>query len=906
MEFRVLGPVRATHGDQEIPLGRRRERLVLGLLVLNHGHLVPAERLADIVWGGDPPDSARTELKVAVSRLRGCFKDTSQVTIHFDRYGYRLDLADATVDAHAFTAEVELALATEDLDARLDLLRRALDRWHGPVLADVADDAVRARIGAELDQLRLRALAARFDAELDRHGPDRVIPELTGAVAADPDDEWLVVVLMRALLAAGQIAEALRAYHRLADHLAEQMGVDPGPEARRLFEEILRADGQEAPPPRPQLLPRAPGHFTGRSAQLAALDTIAAGRAGGPIAVLSAITGTAGVGKTALAVVWGRATGDRFPDGRLYVNLRGHGATAPLSGYAALCLLLPEMGVPAAEMPMDEESAIGRFRSLTQDAAMLVILDDAHSAAQVRPLLPAGPRCMTVVTSRDRLAGLVAMDGAQRVAVEALDHAEAVALLVSMIGPARAADIAAVDRLAAACGRLPLALRIAAAALIDAPDVTVAEHVAAYSATDRLSRLVVDGDPDNSVRTAFSHSYRRLPAAVQRMFRLLGRVPGTDIGSPAAAALAGCSDAAAVSLLDRLCAMHLLNETAPGRYAFHDLIRDYARELSVAEPAGVDAAVDRLVIWYVAQAQDAQLRIGGPSLPAVTPAETWIGLSWFAVEGHNVLDLIRGTGSDRPYACAQLAFHSDYWLARQRPAGERIEIHTIGLRAAKATGDGLHESRALIALAGALCIARRLEEAVPYFQRGLDMLRGSTEHRRIMVALCNLGASLGELRRFDESVAYLEEALDLVDREESLANYLPTILGNIGFTYANSGRPERSIPYYRRSLALAYRNKEEVMITNSAQNLADALSMTGAHEEAVTLYRTALAHATAGGYELNQARAHTGLGLAMCHAGEVAAARAHLEQAVEALGDKPQPGLDKLRERLRELESRPV
>jgi DNA-binding SARP family transcriptional activator len=242
MEFRVLGPVRALKDGQDLALGRRRERLVLGLLLLEHGRLITNDRLADLVWDGDPPVRALDGIKVAVSRLRSCLKNVQEVAIRSQGHGYLIDVEPAAVDAYCFRSEVEQALATADLRVRVEALGRALSRWYGPVLAGVADTALRARIGLSLEHLQLRALSARFDAEMRLDGPHVVIPDLVDLVAAHPLHERFVVLLMRALFDGGQPADALRVYHQLSARVANDLGVDPGPHARDLFAEILQAD----------------------------------------------------------------------------------------------------------------------------------------------------------------------------------------------------------------------------------------------------------------------------------------------------------------------------------------------------------------------------------------------------------------------------------------------------------------------------------------------------------------------------------------------------------------------------------------------------------------------------------------------------------------------------------------
>ncbi|WP_412543737.1 BTAD domain-containing putative transcriptional regulator [Longispora sp. K20-0274] len=483
MEFRVLGGVEATVDDVAVELGRRRERALLGVLLVHLNTPVSVARLVELLWGDADPARARPALHVHMSRLRraldpgpaGCADPdlargadpgtpgpVGGFRLVSVPAGYRLDGDPARVDLHRFRALYDRALAATDPADRADLVDRALTLHRGPLCGPDATDGIRALLRPGVDDLVLSAEELRIAATIDRGRPGDVLADVDRLVRAHPLRERPAALQVRALFRAARRADALAAYERIRADLARTLGLDPGPELRRLHDQLLRGGPRRAVPA--QLPPGVAG-FTGRAAQLAQLDVLLG--PGGPAAIGS-VVGAGGVGKTALAVRWAHRVRDRFPDGQLYADLHGYSGVPPVRPLDALTRFLRALGVPEAAIPTDVDEASALYRSQLADRRVLVVLDNARHPDQVRPLLPGGPGSRALVTSRDRLAGLTARDGARRLVLDVLGPDEAVALLAAVIGPDRvAAEPGAAAELVALCGHLPLAIRITAAHLAD-------------------------------------------------------------------------------------------------------------------------------------------------------------------------------------------------------------------------------------------------------------------------------------------------------------------------------------------------------------------------------------------------------------------------------------------------------
>jgi tetratricopeptide (TPR) repeat protein/transcriptional regulator with XRE-family HTH domain len=618
--------------------------------------------------------------------------------------------------------------------------------------------------------------------------------------------------------------------------LADALGLTEQ-ERAALVAAVQREPGRPAPTV-PAQLPADVGQFTGRIDQLKRLDELLPGEpAGGPGAVvISAIAGTAGVGKTALAIHWAHTVADRFPDGQLFVNLRGYAPTPPLQPIQALAQLLAGLGVEPDRVPSGLEEAAGLYRSLLAGRRVLVVLDNAHHPDQVRPLLPGAPGCVVVVTSRDRLSGLVASHGARRLALDVLTPDEATRLLARILGDTLvAAEPEATAALARACAYLPLALRIAAANVADRPGSSqrpIAAYVAELGAGGRLDMLAVDGDAHGAVRAAFDLSYQRLALPARRLFRLLGLVPGPDVTAEAAAALAGITPVRAARLLGQLAGAHLLDQHVQGRYAFHDLLRDYAAERARHDDSGQDrdAAVGRLFDLYLASSDAAArlLRPGMVRLPMPTavsqaPAAAFgkpsQAVGWLDAELPNLLAAIQHAAAHGPRPVAWLLTDAlrGYLYLRAPYVIDQLNAAGAALAAAEAAGDLRAQAAAQLSLADAYEAQTQYQRAIDHYTRVLTLAQQSGWLDGQAAAHGNLGAVYQQSGLPEKAMNHYTRSLELSRQLGRIAGQA-TVLGNVGILSFDLGRLEAAADYHTQAMALASgtesRSMEAIDISN--------------------------------------------------------------------------------------------
>ncbi|GAA4901618.1 DNA-binding SARP family transcriptional activator [Stackebrandtia albiflava] len=740
MEFRILGPLEVRDASGVVPIPGRHHPKLLAMLLLDADHVVPLYRLVEALWDQDPPVTARRQAQNAMATLRRLLPGR----IESVGEGYRLTLATDRLDASVFTTHVRAArrftAAGRHAEAH-ERLSAALDLWRGPALAGMSGRLPESA-AERWNEERLVAQEARMAAELAMGQPGRVVGEARRLLEAHPYRQGLAVMSMRALHQSGRTEEALAVYRGVRRRFAADLGIEPGRPLRDLHREILRQGPEPARPPVPvTAAPTVPipaqlpqgGGFTGRADELAALDVSSADGTG-PVV----ISGPGGVGKSALAVEWASRHLDRFPDGQLFVDLRGYDEAEPLTAQDALDRFLRALGHPPDAIPTDVQEAAALFRSRVSERRMLVLLDNAASVDQVRPLLPGGRGCRVLVTSRDRLAGLVALDDARAVSVPVMETRDSVDMLRRVVGDERvAAEPAAAARLAELCGHLPLALRIAAANLAGNRHRRLGDLVAELENSDRLAVLAIEGDLRAAVRANLDLSHRALTPDARDLFCRLGIVPGEDFSHPLVVAVSGRSEPEAGPLVARLLSGHLLEEYRPGRYRMHDLVRLYAADRADRElpPDRRAAVVDAVIDWHHERAYD--------------PG---------AAEAHNMLRAAETLG-DHPrlwrlvFAMRQV-LNEGRSLARVRKATEN------GLANAERAGDRVGVFRMTSQLANVMRKEGDLESALRWGSRAVLLSRGIGP-REEAAAKGNLGVYLSGAGRAAEAEKLLTEAVDL-------------------------------------------------------------------------------------------------------------------------------------------------
>jgi DNA-binding SARP family transcriptional activator len=629
MEFCLLGPLLVRRNGELIEVPRGKQRALLAVLLLKAGRVVPIESLAGFLWGAAPPTSADMTVRNYVKRLRQVLGESERDRISTHPGGYSINVVAGELDVPLFeslVAAARTAVRDQSWERVSQHAGAALTLWRGEPLADAGSAELIAREVPRLAELWLQAAEARLEAAVHLDRDSEAVPELRRLTREHPLRERLHALLILALHQSGRHGEALAAYQEARRALVAELGTEPGAELQNLHQRILAAGsargthvrtdtqatraalpGRASPRPAPggsvpteplaaaqlmvpRQLPGLAADFTGREAELAMLDGMlgeAEGQRPGTV-VISAISGPAGVGKTTLAVRWAHQAADRFPDGQLYVNLRGFAPTAsPVSPTEAIRGFLDALGVPAERILPDLAARAGLYRGLLVGRKILIVLDNARDEEQIRPLLPPGPGCLVLVTSRSRLTGLAAAEGARLLTLDVLTPAEAYQMLsVRLLHQRANGDAGAVTEIARLCSYLPLALAIAAARAAAKPGLKLADLAAELRASNGRLDALDTGDPAVSIRRAFSWSYQTLRESDQRVFRLLGLHPGPDISTAAAATLAGDDLAGIRRSLTELTRVHLLTEHRPGRYIFHGLLRAYAAELAAAVDDG--------------------------------------------------------------------------------------------------------------------------------------------------------------------------------------------------------------------------------------------------------------------------------------------------------------------------------
>lgn len=921
MRFRMLGPLEVrSAGESWAGIGAAKWRSLLACLLLRPGQVVPTETLIAELWGDTPPPTANNLVSIYVHRLRGVIGDPGGEILAYRKPGYQLRVNAEDTDLGVFetlAGQARGLLADGDAEAAAARLREAEDLWRGELLADVTPTILVTTESERAGELRLTAAELRIEAELRCGRHSEVIPGLRSLVAENPLREGLWLLLMRALDSAGRHAEALGAYGHARTVISGELGVDPGPELQSYYADLLAAD--EPPPavppqrrpaavsragegigarepdggtepetpaggpdsaeplsPFPAQLPPDIGDFTGRAEEVSQLSEMLTrpGKAGGPGAVrIAVVAGAAGLGKTTLAVHTAHQVRDLFSDGQLYVDLSGASADPVASG-EVLARFLRDLGVDGDKVPAGDGERAAMYRTRLTGRRMLIVLDNARDAAQVRPLLPGSESCAVLITSRNRMPDLA---GPQFFDLNVLSDDEALELFARVVADGRpAAEPDATAEVLLACAGLPLAIRICAARLAARRQWKVATLASRLrNERHRLDELQTG---DLAVRASFQVSYDALRAGRHRIdaaraFCLLGLWPGQTISLPAAAALIGGRESGLRAILETLVDTNLLESPAPDRYGLHDLLRVYATELAEATESEGDRteAVGRLLSWYLCTADRASgvvapnryvipMEVPSPAGPVQlrTVADA---LAWYDSERANVIVAVRqasalglhdvawrlGAGLfplfNRRHNFADCITVNQIAVESARQAGQRTgeawALYNLGqalamirderaitflesaLAIRRQVGDRAGEAQSAVAVADAYYKIHGAEAAIEHSMRCLTVLREVGNAFLLGIGLNNHGEYCLELNRLPDAGDCFREAHEIF-REIDGSGYQGYALHNLGQVNLRSGRLDEAFTCLREAREIHRASGNLIGQAIALKNLAEA------------------------------------------------------------------------------------
>lgn len=927
VRWAVLGTVRAWCDGVELDLGPPQQRAALAVLLLGRGRTVTLGELTDALWGSRPPATAVNVLHRYIGRLRRILEPGLPVRAA-GRFvlpgpgGYRLEVPDQDVDLGRFQQITEQARAAAEQGrphAAVPLFLEALQLWQGPVGAGL-DPEVRAhQLFTALEQERIATVQALADAALGAGVAQQALPYLRLAAADHPWAESLQARLILALAAAGEQAEALAHYDRTRAQLSEELGIDPGTELRSAQQQVLR---QELPRPpvavsHPAHLPAALPGFSGRTHELAGATALLGAEGAPPGAmVVATVTGMAGIGKTTFALRWAHQVADRFPDGQLYVNLRGFDPAGELLDPAVVVRsFLSALDVPPGQIPAGVDAQAALLRSLLTDRRMLLLLDNARDEDQVRPLLPGSAGHLVIVTSRSLLSGLVAREGAHPVILDLPTHEESRSALAGRLGQARVdAEPEAVDEIISRCGRLPLALAVVAARALANPTFTLAALAAELRETAGSLDAFADTEPSANARIAFSLSYRALSPDAARLFRLLALRPGPDVGTAAAADLAGTSPRRVRPLLAELARAHLIGERAPGRYVMHDLIGAYATEL--VEDTETDAerrsAQERIIGHYLYTAYAGNRLIEPhrhsfvmpPAPEDVAPAplaDADAAMAWFAVEYPVLMSTVRqATELGLETSAWQLTWAMQQFFDRRGLWHDWLATLYVARTAAARRSDRVGLAHIYRGIGTAYSRLGRADDSYRELDRALDLF-GELDDP---VAQANLHLVLGSVKSRSRDRRRLLEARDHSYRALELFTAADSTVGraramnNVGYTSALLGDHQAALDYSQASIELHRELGDQHGLASAWDSVGLAQHNLGRSPEAIAAYRTALEMYTALGNRYFLATTYRQLGDAFLLDGSPDQAREAWEQALGILDDLDHPDAGRVREKL--------
>ncbi|MDX8032342.1 BTAD domain-containing putative transcriptional regulator [Lentzea sp. BCCO 10_0856] len=881
-EYRVLGPLEVLLDGEPVAVPAGRCHVLLAVLLLRANQFLSVDELIDRVWDGEPPtaDRAHKTLQMVVRRLRVALGDADCVRTRPG--GYQAAVDPDQLDLLRFRALV----GSGDFGAASAL-------WRGSVLANVPSERLHRENVPHLVTEWLTVLERRIDADLDRGLAGELVAELRSLCAEHPLREPFWRHLMLALYLSGQQAEALAAYQDVREKLVDELGIDPGPALQDLHQQILRAEVSPGRRQVPRQLPAGVRNFVGRDPELALLAKTAG---------VTVVHGVGGVGKTALVLRWAREVREGFPDGDLYVNLRGFDPEAqPIDPSAAAEMLL--IGLGADAIPTDADARFALLRTTLVDRRLLLVLDNAASARQVLPLLPGAACVRVVITSRNQLRALVSQHDATAIELRQLDFEAARSLLAAVLGSDRVdAEPEPAREIVERCAGLPLGLRVFAERVSRFPGTSLREFVDELAAA-RLDALTDFEDVD--VRTVFSWSYRALDDESARMFRLLSGHPGPDFDVSAAAALAGVSVAQSRRLLERLVADHLVQSRSPGRYDLHDLLRVYSAELCGDD----EAAVLRVIEWYVHTLENATARDDGKTRVWTGPVESGVepqqfsswteALTWRRQEWENLKAVLhaaiaRGWGHLAVpiplYLGGYIAIQSSHWH-------DGVEM----FEAVQGLGTSRQEAFLMLRMASLYGDSDRLEDSERCFEAVGPLMRAEGDRYGEAVALMNRTGIYRRLGRVEEELGFVRAALAIA---VELGDHYLLAAGHINAAEALHaiGRSAEALPHAELAVEAATGLSDEYLKTRVRGMLAATLARVGRYAEAVPGLQMTVEAVRKIGDRYNEAELLEDLGVAFAGLDQREEAAAAWQRAIDIWLDVRDVRAKALAARLAELD----
>ena len=848
LRFAVLGSVRAWRDEIEIDLGPTQQRQVLAILLVRSGARVGSAELIDCLWGDQAPASAANLIHRYVGDLRRLFEPALPMRA-MGRWlvrtagGYQLDLTDASSDLKLFRELGGRARRQAQLrpDEAIETYIEALQLWSGPCAEGLGNSTCATTTFAEVDHEYDTVLCEAAEAALRIDEVHRVYPMLYRAAARDALNEKLQAMLMLATAALGRQAEALQLYHSVRGRLSEELGVDPGNDLRAAYQAVLSqeispsrraGEGGTHPtgasrdrevtqsPERPYAEAFPPAHlppdlpvFVGRQDEMAMMDGLLSRPGGVPFTPIITIDGMPGTGKTTLAIHWAHHVRGAFPDGQLYINLRGFDPNPPqVSTSEVLRGFLDAFGVPPSRVPDRLDALTGLYRSVMATKRVLILLDNARDAEAVRPLLPGASGSLVLITSRTQLTGILAGEGARPLSLDLPSVPEAREALVKRLGAERAAaEPEAIEAIIRLCARLPLAMAIVAARAAVRPHFSLTEI--ARGIADEEGALDTAAVAD--IGSAFSWSYRLLNPEAARLFRLLTLVPGRDISLRAIASLLGVRPKEARAPLSELLDSRLLAEPQPGRYASHDLIRSYGRSLSaqIDDDALRADALRRLLEHDLLSAYEAYLclrpmqwfdppPVSGAGVSPETFVDSAQAMAWFGAE-FRVLGtaVLHAANNGMPTYAWRLALLLQPFYQHRGQWHDWSETMQVALHAARLDQSRVGEAHASRSLAGALYYLGHTEQSLQLLKRTRDLYAMLGLTADLAHVESNLGTVHNALGEHERAIEYFVGALAIHQSQRNRQSQARAIEG-IGAANRAMGRYEQAIILAREAMQI--------------------------------------------------------------------------------------------------------